>query len=58
VAVANHAGYEAHHVVHLGLQGKPDEILMQRVREQEFTFVTNNLWTLNGSSLKSHYTPV
>lgn len=44
VAVANDAGYEAHHVVRLGLQSMPDEILMRRVRAQEFTFVTNNRW--------------
>jgi len=42
VKVANDAGYEAHHVVHLGLQGIRDEILMRRIREDEFTFVTNN----------------
>lgn len=42
VEIANNAGYEAHHVVHLGLQGMPDDVLMRRVREQEFTFVTNN----------------
>ena len=42
VAVANDAGYEAHHVVHLGLQGAEDHELMNRVRQQELVFVTNN----------------
>ena len=42
VRVANDAGYEAHHVVHLGLQGTEDHILMKRVRKQDLIFVTNN----------------
>lgn len=40
--VANAAGFEAHHLVHLGLQGKPDHELMGRIRDDEFVFVTNN----------------
>lgn len=28
VTVANEAGFEAHHIVHLGLQGKQDHELM------------------------------
>lgn len=42
VNVANEAGFEAHHVVHLGLQGKSDHELLGRVRDEDFTFVTNN----------------
>jgi predicted nuclease of predicted toxin-antitoxin system len=33
VMVANRIGFEAHHVVHLGLQGKPDHELMRRIRD-------------------------
>lgn len=42
VTVANDAGFEAHHVVHLGLQGTPDHKLMGRIRDDESIFVTNN----------------
>lgn len=42
VSVANDAGFEAHHVVHLGLQGKQDRELMRRVSDGEYVFVTNN----------------
>lgn len=42
VGVAHAAGYEAHHVVHLGLQGTEDHELMNRVRDQDLVFVTNN----------------
>ena len=42
VTVANDAGFEAHHVVHLGLQGKQDHELMGRVRDGAYVFVTNN----------------
>ncbi len=42
VGVANDVGYEAHHVVHLGLQGAEDHVLMGRVRKQDLIFVTNN----------------
>jgi predicted nuclease of predicted toxin-antitoxin system len=42
VAVANHAGFGAAHVNHLGLSGKPDWALAGRIVEGEFTFVTNN----------------
>jgi|SRR5215471_8239820 len=43
VTVANDAGFEAHHVVHLGLQGKQDHQLMGRIRDGEYVFVTNNV---------------
>lgn len=42
VNVANEAGFEAHHVVHLGLQGAPDHELAARIRDDEAVFVTNN----------------
>jgi predicted nuclease of predicted toxin-antitoxin system len=38
----NQSRFEAHHVVHLGLQGKQDYKLMRLIRAQEFVFVTNN----------------
>jgi predicted nuclease of predicted toxin-antitoxin system len=42
VGVAHAAGFEAMHVNHLGLSGKPDWELAERIAEDEFTFVTNN----------------
>ncbi len=42
VRVAHGAGFEATHVNHLGLSGKPDWELAERIVEGEFTFVTNN----------------
>jgi predicted nuclease of predicted toxin-antitoxin system len=42
VGVAHAAGFEAMHVNHLGLSGKPDWELAERVVNDEFTFVTNN----------------
>lgn len=42
VGVAHGAGFEATHVNHLGLSGKPDWALAGRVAKDEFTFVTNN----------------
>ena len=42
VRLANIAGYEAHHVVYRGWKGAEDWYLMDRVRENDFTFVTNN----------------
>jgi predicted nuclease of predicted toxin-antitoxin system len=42
VEVAHGTGFEATHVNHLGLSGKPDWHLAQRIVEDEFTFVTNN----------------
>jgi predicted nuclease of predicted toxin-antitoxin system len=42
VGVAHGAGFEATHVNHLGLSGKPDWELAKRIVEDEFTFVTNN----------------
>jgi predicted nuclease of predicted toxin-antitoxin system len=42
VGVAHAAGFEATHVNHLGLTGKPDWELADRIVEGEFTFVTNN----------------
>ena len=42
VGVAHGAGFEATHVNHLGLGGKPDWQLAERIVEDEFTFVTNN----------------
>ena len=34
--------FEATHVNHLGLSGKPDWELAERIAKDEFTFVTNN----------------
>ena len=42
VGVAHAAGFEATHVNHLGLSGKRDWELAERVLNDEFTFVTNN----------------
>jgi predicted nuclease of predicted toxin-antitoxin system len=42
VRVAHEAGFEATHVNHLGLNGKPDWELAERIVKDEFTFVTNN----------------
>jgi predicted nuclease of predicted toxin-antitoxin system len=42
VGVAHAAGLEAIHVNHLGLSGKPDWELAERIVKDEFTFVTNN----------------
>jgi predicted nuclease of predicted toxin-antitoxin system len=40
--VAHAAGFEATHVNHLGLSGRPDWALAERIVKDEFTFVTNN----------------
>ena len=42
VGVAHGAGFEATHVNHLGMNGKPDWELAARFVKDEFTFVTNN----------------
>ena len=42
VGVAHGMGFEATHVNHLGLSGKPDWELAERIIKDEFTFVTNN----------------
>lgn len=42
VGVAQAACYEATHVNHLGLSGRPDWALSERIIRDEFTFVTNN----------------
>ncbi len=42
VRVAHNAGFEAGHVNHIGLNGKPDWELAERILEGEFMFVTNN----------------
>ena len=42
VGVAHSAGFDASHVNHLGLSGKADWELADRIVEGEFTFVTNN----------------
>jgi predicted nuclease of predicted toxin-antitoxin system len=42
VGVAHTAGFEATHVNHLGLGGKPDWGLADRIVNDEYTFVTNN----------------
>ena len=42
VEVAHGAGFEASHINHLGLSGKPDWELAERIAREECTFVTNN----------------
>ena len=42
VSVAHSAGHSADHVSHRGLGGLKDWQLMRVIREQEYTFVTNN----------------
>ena len=42
VGLAHAAGFEATHVNHLGLSGKPDWVLAERIVKDEFAFVTNN----------------
>jgi predicted nuclease of predicted toxin-antitoxin system len=42
VAFAHSAGHSADHVSHRGLGGLKDWQLMLIIREQEYTFVTNN----------------
>ena len=42
VGVAHDAGFEATHVNHVGLSGKPDWELADRIIKDEFSFVTNN----------------
>ncbi len=42
VGLAHAAGFEATHVNHLGLSGRPDWVLAGRILKDDFTFVTNN----------------
>ena len=42
VRLAHGAGFEATHVNHLGLSGRPDWELAERIVKGEFTLVTNN----------------
>jgi predicted nuclease of predicted toxin-antitoxin system len=42
VTVAHSAGHSADHVSHRGLGGLKDWQVMRVIREQEYTFVTNN----------------
>ena len=42
VKVATDRLYEAYHVVHLGMSGLKDHELMSRIRDEDFTLVTNN----------------
>lgn len=42
IGVAHSAGFQATHVNHLGLSGKPDWELAERIVKDEITFVTNN----------------
>jgi predicted nuclease of predicted toxin-antitoxin system len=42
IGVAHSAGFESTHVNHLGLSGKPDWELTERIVKDESTFVTNN----------------
>ena len=42
VKVATDRDYEANHVTHMGMGGLKDHELMAKVRDKDFTFVTNN----------------
>jgi predicted nuclease of predicted toxin-antitoxin system len=42
VKVATDRLYEAYHVAHLGMGGLKDHELMLRIRDENFTLVTNN----------------
>jgi predicted nuclease of predicted toxin-antitoxin system len=42
VKVATDRLYEAYHVAHLGMSGLQDHELMLRIRDEDFTLVTNN----------------
>jgi predicted nuclease of predicted toxin-antitoxin system len=42
VKVATDRLYEAYHVVHLGMSGLKDHELILRIRDEDFTLVTNN----------------
>jgi predicted nuclease of predicted toxin-antitoxin system len=42
VTVAHSAGHSADHVSHRGLGGLKDWQIMRVIREQEYTFITNN----------------
>ena len=42
VTVATEAGYEAHHVVHVGKAGWKDWNVLHHACENDFTLVTNN----------------
>ena len=42
VKVATDRFYEAYHVAHLGMSGLKDHELMLRIRDEDFTLVTNN----------------
>jgi predicted nuclease of predicted toxin-antitoxin system len=57
VRVAHGAGFEATHVNHLGLSGKPDWELAERIVKDEFTFVTNNRVDFIGLLAKWSCTP-
>lgn len=48
VALANALGYEAAHVVHLGLAGKKDWEIMEVVLEGDWTLVTRNAIDFRG----------
>ena len=57
VEVARGAGYEAAHVNHLGLSGKPDWELGERIVKDEFTFVTTTVSALFGCMATWSCTP-
>jgi predicted nuclease of predicted toxin-antitoxin system len=42
VGLAQAVGFETTHVNYLGLSGRPDWALAERIMKDEFTFVTNN----------------
>jgi predicted nuclease of predicted toxin-antitoxin system len=42
VKVATDRLYEAYHVAHLGMSGLKDHEVMPRIRDKDFTLVTNN----------------
>ena len=48
VELAQHRGYEAAHVVHLGLQAWKDWSLMGKIADEDWVLVTNNAVEFRG----------
>ena len=57
VKVATDRLYEAYHVAHLGMGGLKDHELMLRIRDEDFTLVTNTPLISGGCSGRRTFTP-
>ena len=57
VKVATDRLYEAYHVAHLGMSGLKDHELMLRIRDEDFTLVTNNAIDFRRLFRKEHIHP-